>query len=35
MITLGTGVGSGIVINGQLVYGHDGFASELGHVIVS
>lgn len=35
MITLGTGVGSGIVINGQLVYGHDGFAGELGHVIVN
>ena len=34
MITLGTGVGSGIVINGQLVYGHDGFAGELGHVMV-
>ena len=34
MITLGTGVGSGIVINGQLVYGHDGFAGELGHSIV-
>lgn len=34
MITLGTGVGSGIVINGQLVYGHDGFAGELGHFIV-
>lgn len=34
MVTLGTGVGSGIVINGQLVYGHDGFAGELGHVIV-
>lgn len=33
MITLGTGVGSGIVINGQVVYGHDGFAGELGHVI--
>ena len=32
--TLGTGVGSGIVVNGQLVYGHDGFAGELGHVIV-
>ena len=32
-ITLGTGVGSGIVVNGQLVYGHDGFAGELGHVI--
>ncbi|MEG2149837.1 MAG: ROK family protein [Bacteroidaceae bacterium] len=34
MITLGTGVGSGVVVNGQLVYGHDGFAGELGHVIV-
>ncbi|MCR4994040.1 MAG: ROK family protein [Bacteroidales bacterium] len=34
MITLGTGVGSGIVVNGQLVYGCDGFAGELGHVIV-
>lgn len=34
MITLGTGVGSGIVINGNLVYGHDGFAGELGHTIV-
>jgi len=33
-ITLGTGVGSGIVINGQVVYGCDGFAGELGHVIV-
>ena len=32
VITLGTGVGSGIVINGQLVYGCDGFAGELGHV---
>ena len=31
MITLGTGVGSGIVIDGNVVYGHDGFASELGH----
>lgn len=30
-ITLGTGVGSGIVINGEVVYGHDGFAGELGH----
>ena len=30
-ITLGTGVGSGIVIDGKLVYGHDGFAGELGH----
>lgn len=34
MITLGTGVGSGIVVNGQLVYGHDGFAGELGHVVM-
>jgi glucokinase len=34
MITLGTGVGSGIVIGGNLVYGHDGFAGELGHVIM-
>ena len=34
VITLGTGVGSGIVINGQVVYGCDGFAGELGHVIV-
>lgn len=33
MITLGTGVGSGIVVNGQIVYGHDGFAGELGHII--
>ncbi len=32
VITLGTGVGSGIVVNGQLVYGCDGFAGELGHV---
>ena len=31
MITLGTGVGSGIVIDGNVVYGHDGFAGELGH----
>ena len=31
MNTLGTGVGSGIVINGEVVYGHDGFAGELGH----
>jgi glucokinase len=34
MITLGTGVGSGIVCGGRLVYGHDGFAGELGHAIV-
>lgn len=34
VITLGTGVGSGIIINGKLVYGHDGFAGELGHCIV-
>ena len=32
MSTLGTGVGSGIVLNGEVVYGHDGFAGELGHV---
>ncbi len=34
MITLGTGVGAGIVINGQMVYGSDGLAGELGHVIM-
>src|SRR5215203_2449576 len=34
MITLGTGVGSGIVANGQLIYGHDGFGGELGHAII-
>lgn len=34
MITLGTGVGSGIVSSGKLIYGHDGFAGELGHTIV-
>ena len=34
MITLGTGVGSGIVINGQMVYGHDGNAGELGHLVM-
>jgi glucokinase len=33
-ITLGTGLGSGIVSNGKLIYGHDGLAGELGHVIV-
>lgn len=34
MVTLGTGLGSGFVVNGDLVYGHDGFAGELGHTIV-
>ncbi|MBI2419768.1 MAG: ROK family protein [Ignavibacteriales bacterium] len=34
VITLGTGLGSGIVVNGSVVYGHDGFAGEIGHVIV-
>lgn len=34
MITLGTGVGSGIIAGGNLIYGHDGFAGELGHTIV-
>ncbi len=34
MITLGTGVGSGIVIDGKVVYGHDGFAGELGHTTI-
>ena len=34
MITLGTGVGSGIVVDGKIVYGHDGNAGELGHIIV-
>jgi len=34
MVTLGTGLGSGFVANGQLIYGHDGLAGELGHVIV-
>ncbi len=33
MITLGTGLGSGIVVDGKLVYGHDGFAGEVGHTI--
>jgi glucokinase len=33
VITLGTGVGSGIVVNGKMVYGHDGFAGEIGHAI--
>ena len=35
MVTLGTGLGSGFVANGELIYGHDGFAGELGHIIVS
>ncbi len=34
MITLGTGLGSGIISNGEMVIGHDGFAGEFGHVIV-
>lgn len=34
MITLGTGVGSGIVVDGHMVYGSDGFAGELGHTII-
>ncbi|MCL4481088.1 MAG: ROK family protein [Bacteroidetes bacterium] len=34
MITLGTGLGSGIIVNGDLVYGQDGFAGELGHVTI-
>lgn len=34
MVTLGTGLGSGIVSNGNIIYGHDAFAGELGHVIV-
>jgi glucokinase len=33
MVTLGTGLGSGIVANGEMIYGHDGFAGELGHII--
>jgi len=32
MITLGTGLGSGLVVNGEIVYGHDGYAGELGHI---
>lgn len=35
IITLGTGLGSGLVVNGELVYGHDGFAGELGHLTVA
>ncbi len=34
MITLGTGLGSGIIVNGDLLYGHDGFAGEIGHTNV-
>lgn len=34
VITLGTGLGSGIIVNGDLLYGHDGFAGEVGHIIV-
>jgi len=34
VITLGTGLGSGIVVNGDVVHGHDGFAGELGHINV-
>ena len=34
LITLGTGLGSGIIVNGNILYGHDGFAGELGHLIV-
>lgn len=35
VITLGTGLGAGIVCNGKLIHGHDGFAAELGHVIIN
>ena len=35
VITLGTGLGSGIIANGELLYGHDGFAGELGHTLVN
>jgi glucokinase len=34
LITLGTGLGSGVVVNGELVYGHDGFAGEIGDILV-
>lgn len=34
IVTLGTGLGSGFVVNGELIYGHDGFAGELGHTII-
>ncbi|MCS6822049.1 MAG: ROK family protein [Microscillaceae bacterium] len=35
LLTLGTGLGSGIVVNGEVVYGHTGFAGEMGHIIVN
>ena len=35
VFTLGTGLGSGIVANGQVIYGHDGFAGEIGHTLVN
>lgn len=35
VITLGTGLGSGFVVNGKVMYGHDGFAGEVGHIIVN
>ena len=34
IVTLGTGLGSGFIANGELIYGHDGFAGELGHTII-
>ena len=34
VITLGTGLGSGIVVNGNVLYGHDGSAGELGHIVI-
>ena len=34
VITLGSGLGSGIIVNNNMVYGHDGFAGELGHLII-
>ena len=35
VVTLGTGLGSGFVVNGDLMYGHDGFAGELGHININ
>ncbi len=35
VITLGTGLGSGIVVNGNVLYGHDGYAGEVGHIIIN